>query len=284
MKTHAKNHQAGFTLIEVIVGLVVAAIMASMVYTYFGSALTQSSVPIARLQKASNLQQVMENIVADYNRLNAINLRYKWIASTAYTLDSVVTPKTIPATPDGGHYYKCTVAGASGTNEPTWPVSGTVSEGPSSPQLTWTESGNIIWQKSHPYAVGAIVVPILNNGHYYKCTVAGTSNTTNPPVWLTTAGATVLDGTAPNQITWIEVGTILSSAEVSIENLSTLLPSVGATSARYGTGYTVTEKAFIGFDNSNPRQETTATENNILKVTIKNNDSSETLTQLFTIR
>ncbi len=78
MNTHMKNHQVGFTLIEIIVTLVVAAVMASMFASYFGTALTQSSVPITRFQQTSNLHQVMENITTDYKRLNKINLRYKW--------------------------------------------------------------------------------------------------------------------------------------------------------------------------------------------------------------
>jgi prepilin-type N-terminal cleavage/methylation domain-containing protein len=119
MKTHVRNNQAGFTLIEVIVVFVVAGIMASMIYTYFGSALTQSSVPINRLKSVSRLYMVMENIVADYNRLNGINLRYKWVGSIPYHIGSIVTPRTILPTPNGSHYYRCTATGTSGTTEPT---------------------------------------------------------------------------------------------------------------------------------------------------------------------
>ena len=74
MKARYKNHQSGFTLIELIITLVIAAIAAAMLSTFFNASLTQSSVPIARLQQASNLHQAMENIVTDFNRLNKINL------------------------------------------------------------------------------------------------------------------------------------------------------------------------------------------------------------------
>ena len=141
MKTNVKNHQAGFTLIEFILALVVAAIMASMVYAYFGNALTQSSVPIFRLQKASNLHQVMENIVADYNRLNVLNLRYKWRSGIAYPLNSVVVPSDSTNNVSSkilsnGFYYKCTTAGTSGTSLPTWlaTTGATVSDN----TITWT--------------------------------------------------------------------------------------------------------------------------------------------------
>jgi prepilin-type N-terminal cleavage/methylation domain-containing protein len=191
MKTHAKNHQAGFTLIEFIVGLVVAGIMAAMVYTYFGSALTQSSVPIARLQKSSKLGQVMERIVADYNRLNALNLRYQWQANTTYTVGSAVIQTS---NGDDQHYYKCTQAGTSGASAPTWGT--TVTDN----TVRWMEGGviwkasgtpteDIVWHKSHAYAVDDIMIPITNNGHYYRCITAGTSSST-VPVFVTWKAST----------------------------------------------------------------------------------------------
>lgn len=287
MKANVKNRQAGFTLIEYIVALVIVAIVAAMLYSFFGTSLTQSGFPILRLQKASKLSNVMENIAADYNRLNAINLRYKWLASTAYHLDFVVTPNA--ESKKNGHYYKCSGAGTSGTSEPTWPTGtgATVTDG----GVTWKESGNIVWQKSNVYGSGTIVVPINNTGHYYKCTAAGTSRATEP-TWPTATGGTVTETGGP---TWTEAGTVLKlNNDEGIENLFDLLPAVNNTNTRYGTGYTeytVTEKGFIRFIPGSspptppPFQEAAAdTENNILKVTIKNNDSSETLTALFTIR
>ena len=279
MKAHVRNRQAGFTLIEYIVGLVIVAIVASMVYGFFGTALTQSGLPILRLQKASNLSRVMENIVADYNRLHALNLRYKWHASTAYSLDSVVTPKTIPATPDGGHYYRCTVAGTCGASEPSWPATAgaTVTDG----GVTWTERGNVVWQKSHPYTVNTVVVPIINTGHYYKCTTAGSSQAT-PPTWPTATGGTV---TETGGLTWTEAGSVLDTTVIT----DNLLNYLTTNPARYGTGYTVVtaETKFIQFNGStevDPGVGGTSSEKNNLKVTIKDNDSAETLTAIFTIR
>ena len=277
MKAHVRNHQAGFTLIEYIVALVIAAIMASMVYTYFGTALTQSGAPILRLRKASNLSNVMENIVADHIRLNALNLRYKWQASTAYRLNSVVTPKTIPATPYGGHYYRCTVAGTSGASEPLWPIidGSEVLDG----DVTWKESGSMVWQKSHQYTVvGTIVVPINNTGHYYRLTAKGTSGASEPS-WPIIDGSEVLDG----DVTWTEAGTILDSAYITDNLQNYLTTDLG----RYGTGYTVIENKFIQFDGSTMRDagaDGTSPEKNNLIVTIKDTDSAETLTAIFTIR
>jgi prepilin-type N-terminal cleavage/methylation domain-containing protein len=275
MKTHMRDHQAGFTLIEYIVTLVIAAIVATMIYTFFGSALTNSGTPITRLTQSTNLQKVMENIVADYKRLNALNLRYRWQPSIAYKLDSIVTPTTIPAAPNGGHYYKCTTAGTSGASEPTWSTSGTISDG----TIVWTvSSGNIsVWQKSNAYAAGNIVVPINNNGHYYKCQTGGTSGT-SVPTWLTSG--TISDGT----VVWTEDGTILNSSDSSLtDNLSYYLTN---NPARYGTGYTVVgaETKFIQFDGTNTQVDAGTSEKNILKLTIQDNSTSQTLTELFTIR
>ena len=75
MKGPMKNQRAGFTLLEFIVALVVAAVIVAIVYSFFGASLTQSGIPIQRLQQTNNLSRVMENIVADFNRLNALNLR-----------------------------------------------------------------------------------------------------------------------------------------------------------------------------------------------------------------
>lgn len=277
MKTNVKDRQAGFTLLEFIVGLTIVAIMAAMFYTYLGTSFTQSSAPISRMQKILNLSEVMENIFADYNRLNAINLRYKWNASNKYLFGAIVTPKTVPASPDGGHYYRCTVAGTSGSSEPSWPTTtGTaVTDG----SITWVESGDMIWQKSHPYTLNTVVLPIINTGHYYECTGAGTSGTVEPTNWPTAPGGTVTD----NGVTWAEAGTILDT-NITADNLINYL----ATSpARYGADYTVITTQFIQFNGStevNAGDSGTSSEENNLKVTIKNNDSGETQTALFTIR
>ena len=54
-----------------------------------------------------------------------------WKASTSYTVDQLLPP-TVP----NGHIYKCTIAGTSGSTEPTWPITGTVTDG----TVTWTEN------------------------------------------------------------------------------------------------------------------------------------------------
>ena len=58
----------GFTLIEIIATLLVASILGTLLFQYFGESFIRSSKPIERLNKTLNLQQVIENINEDYER------------------------------------------------------------------------------------------------------------------------------------------------------------------------------------------------------------------------
>jgi hypothetical protein len=55
------------------------------------------------------------------------------------------------------------------------------------------------WAASTVYEADAFVVPTSRNGHTYRVSVAGTSDSTEP-TWPTGAGETVVDGT----VTWTE--------------------------------------------------------------------------------
>jgi hypothetical protein len=57
------------------------------------------------------------------------------------------------------------------------------------------------WQPNTFYPQGATVIPTISNGHLYVCTVAGTSDVTEP-AWNQMAGTTTTDGT----VTWTENG------------------------------------------------------------------------------
>ncbi len=69
-----ENKHSGFTLIEIILTLIIAAVVGAGLVQYLGTALTQSSVPIQRLNQSLGLQQVMENITADYEKNYRFNL------------------------------------------------------------------------------------------------------------------------------------------------------------------------------------------------------------------
>lgn len=68
MKTIARLKTKGFTLVEVIITLVVAAIVAVMVVTVLGTSMTKSSDPLFRMQKTFSLQKIMENLVTAYEK------------------------------------------------------------------------------------------------------------------------------------------------------------------------------------------------------------------------
>lgn len=61
--------------------------------------------------------------------------------------------------------------------------------------LTSVISGST-WVANTAYTTTSFAVPVVANGFYYKCTTAGTSHATTEPVWPTTVGTTVSDGTA----------------------------------------------------------------------------------------
>lgn len=67
MKLSGRQNDKGFTLIETIIVIVVAAILAAMMFTYSSTSLTKSAQPLNQAKKAFALQKVMENIFTDYN-------------------------------------------------------------------------------------------------------------------------------------------------------------------------------------------------------------------------
>lgn len=60
----ANKRAQGFTLIEVIVTLMIAAILGTLIFTY--SQLTYTALPFSKATQAHALQRVMENIYTDH--------------------------------------------------------------------------------------------------------------------------------------------------------------------------------------------------------------------------
>jgi prepilin-type N-terminal cleavage/methylation domain-containing protein len=61
----------GFTLIEVIVSLILASILGAMLVSFMGSNVMQSGNPVLLAQNGAYLNQIMENMGADYRNLMA---------------------------------------------------------------------------------------------------------------------------------------------------------------------------------------------------------------------
>ncbi|HOC59830.1 MAG TPA: type II secretion system protein [Smithellaceae bacterium] len=62
----SRNPSAGFTLLEVIVTLIVASLLGTLLVSVTGTAVTQSARLPQRLVSVYGLNQVMDNITADY--------------------------------------------------------------------------------------------------------------------------------------------------------------------------------------------------------------------------
>lgn len=56
----------GFTLLEVVISLVVAAVLMALIVPYLGTALTKSGYPLMQLRTTLTVFQAMENMNGDY--------------------------------------------------------------------------------------------------------------------------------------------------------------------------------------------------------------------------
>jgi prepilin-type N-terminal cleavage/methylation domain-containing protein len=137
-----KDDRKGFTLLEVIVSIVIMALLGSMVVTYFGTSLLESSTPILRLKKSTDLQRVMANINANYKKYPV------WKKNSPYRYDDIVIPT--PYHYIGQRfYYKCTTPPSGGgpvnsrDSEPAWSGSGTVNDGATLGTLVWAYQGTL---------------------------------------------------------------------------------------------------------------------------------------------
>jgi prepilin-type N-terminal cleavage/methylation domain-containing protein len=130
------------------------------------------------------------------------------------------------------------------------------------------------WRSETVYAAGNFIVPTIRNGHYYGCTVAGTSNLNEPTLWPINPGGIITE--TANIIRWTESGLL--------PDLNAVRTSIGAENSNqnnaYGT-YHVERNRCVSFPSpSYSEQDDVACGNKILKVTIKS-DQGGTLTALF---
>ena len=96
MKRSGRQNNKGFTLIESIIAIVAAAILATMVFSYSGTSLTKSAQPLIQSKTSMDLEKVMENISADYN---------KYFKKDLVTIQSKIgTPGAGPITTSYGTY------------------------------------------------------------------------------------------------------------------------------------------------------------------------------------
>jgi prepilin-type N-terminal cleavage/methylation domain-containing protein len=181
MKPRKNDSEPGFTLIEVIITLVIVAVVAAMMTAYFGTGITQSSIPIFRLGAAGKLNEVMEKITAQYSQYP------QWQKNTQYAAGTIILPTTPKRT---GLLYTTTSGGTSGATEPTsWPRTqdGTISDNTITWTTVWTSGTNGAvptlaltgWVPNHLYSQMSPTTPasiVYANGNLqYLCTTGGTT-------------------------------------------------------------------------------------------------------------
>jgi prepilin-type N-terminal cleavage/methylation domain-containing protein len=253
MTSKISQAQSGFTLIEIIVTVFMVAILSSVMLTLFSDSFIKSSDPLKRILKSSDLSNVMAKITADYNPYP------KWKASTVYSAASPAN-KVLP-TGMNGRFYICTFGGISGTLEPQWRDYGETQDG----GARWKAG---IWVKQASYDVGDMVIPTNPNGHFYRCTTAGTSGATEP-VWPLTGSSTINDG-----VQWVR---LLGYLQLQIGTADANLKDNS-----YGKYYVVLNR-FVKFVSNDIQSIGSGEPENVLQVKIKNNEG-ETLTALFTAK
>lgn len=82
---HRIKNGRGFTLLEVIVSLVVAAILAAMLVQFMGTGLMKSSNPVILAQNGTYLNSIMERMTADYKYWMSDGALKGYTPATAYS-------------------------------------------------------------------------------------------------------------------------------------------------------------------------------------------------------
>ena len=299
MKSRKNDSGSGFTLIEVIITLVVVAIAAAMMTSYFGTSITQSSLPIFRLKASASLNEILEKITAQYSQ------NPQWQKNTTYAANAII----LPTTPHRrGLLYTTVSGGTSGATEPDWSTATTMGSTVTSPLIDGTITWNTLWDSAHNTAANNGAAPALalngwipNHSYYitpvtivyasgnqYSCIVGGTSGSAVPS-W--TAGTvTETTGSTP-KVQWNYIGPAPTLV------LKTAIGAEGTNYTNTFGSYRVIENKFINFNTSNnPATEVDLTSDptntdygKYLKVTIgfRSDDSAgtgETLTTLFVSR
>jgi prepilin-type N-terminal cleavage/methylation domain-containing protein len=290
MKMRKSNLESGFTLIEVIITIVLVAVVGAMLATYFGTSITQSSLPIFRLKASGKLNQIMEKITADYNSEPGTWNPGATYAATNSNLGVSLPTVILPTEANRNSYrYICTTGGTSGTTEPAWPTGGTVADG----TVIWTFGGGTpptIRVPGNSYSLTTIVYP--TNGYQYICTVAGISGSAEP-AWPTTTNSIITETTGSTpKVQWTCKGpqpTVALQTKIGAEGSEYTGKTFGGDAQ---VKYRVIQNRFISFvsnTENGPLASGDADYGKYLKVTIGLHSTEaprtdETLTTIFVRR
>jgi prepilin-type N-terminal cleavage/methylation domain-containing protein len=93
-KPRTGRGQGGFTLLEVIVTIVIAAIMGVFFAQFVGTSVIHSADPVYRTQNLSGTTHIMEYMTADYKRLAATQSNYLAIFKDYVAYGNLATKPT----------------------------------------------------------------------------------------------------------------------------------------------------------------------------------------------
>ena len=95
-RKHSTQRQGGFTFLEIVVTLIVAAILGAVLVEFMGTSMMRSAEPLIAVQKTADLTGVMERISADYDYLLEQD---RW-NNTNLALSTLKTRVDSPVDPD----------------------------------------------------------------------------------------------------------------------------------------------------------------------------------------
>lgn len=118
---HKIKNVRGFTLLEIIISMVVAGILAAMLVAFMGSDVVKSANPVTLAQNGAYVNEIMENMSADY--------RYQMASSPSNGLTNFKAHvDTTNYYSDGAHPYTVADSWISfSTGTPVTEASGTYS-------------------------------------------------------------------------------------------------------------------------------------------------------------
>lgn len=93
----SRTPQAGFTLIEVIVTIVLGAVVGAILYSYMGTQLTHSGDPVNLARAEGAAEMWMESIISDYVREVNTPGSYPGALATILARDYTANPYNMPA-------------------------------------------------------------------------------------------------------------------------------------------------------------------------------------------
>ncbi len=105
-KLYSITNDRGLTMLEIIVTIVVAAILGTVLVRVMGTGLTRSSVPITLLQNTYSINQIIEEMTADYEELYENVNEKEYDISTLKTYIETNSPNYGPYSVDEIDYIK----------------------------------------------------------------------------------------------------------------------------------------------------------------------------------